>query len=121
MANTNDFVLKVGDTYPPITAQLMQFDNTVNDYVPVGLALSSVRFRMSIAGGSDTILDQPATIVDASQGIVQYAWALDGSETSVKGDYIAEWRVTFSGGRKATFPRGQTVDFNTVKIEDPVT
>jgi hypothetical protein len=121
MATTNDFVLKTGDTYPPVIAQLLQFNNTTNLYAPVDLTGATVHFRMSVTGAGNLLLDAAAVIVDAATGIVRYDWAIDGSDTGVKGDYQAEWRVTFSDGRIATFPRGQTPDFNTIHIEDPVT
>lgn len=148
MAVGNEFSLKQADTWPFIRVQLRTYDpeyktaNPTSDgMVPVPLpAGTTIKFRMSKAGTDDLLVFEDADIVFPSDqepwthvdhdvdkcGVVEYAWAIDGSETEEPGENKAEWVVTFVGGRKATFPRGHerdnaTLNYNQVFIETRVT
>jgi len=84
------FYLKQNDTRPSYVAQLLQ------DGSAVDLAGATVRFHMG------SVVDAPATIVDASTGVVRYDWL--ATDTAVAGTYNAEFEVTFSDGAVETFP-----------------
>lgn len=119
MSDTNTFYLKVGDTYPNIETILKNGDGN-----PIDLTGATVRFRMSVAGGGNLMLEEDATLVTPQTGTdigrVYYTW--DTDDVAIAGTYQAEWIVTFSSGKIATFPRGVTngTDFNLVVIEPVV-
>ncbi len=54
----------------------------------------------SLAG--TTAVNAAAAIDNAATGIVSYAWGL--TDTATPGDYLAEFEVTWTGGKKQTFP-----------------
>jgi hypothetical protein len=74
---------------------------------PVDITGCPVRFIMRLQGSVGVLPSPPkvdayATVVDGVAGIVEYAWA-DG-DTDTAGTYLAEFEVTFAGGRRRTFP-----------------
>lgn len=89
-------VLKRGDTRTAIRATLLEPSGS-----PVDLAGASVRFIMSDFRGNQRI-DRMAEIVDASQGKVWFVF--EPGETEEAGTYRSEFEVTFSDGRKETYP-----------------
>lgn len=93
------FRIKQDDTAPV-------YDYTTVDdnqqLVPItGASLVEFVYRLRIAATSTAIV-RVATIVDAANGQVRYTWV--APDTTVPGDYFAEWRVTFSTGVIRTFP-----------------
>ena len=122
MDNENTFILKRGDTYPAIEVLLEEFDTTTKAFKPVDLTNATVLFRyvnngmMMVAAAT---IKFPADQADLTKrGIVSYLWASDGSDTDTVARNTCEWNVTFPGGRVATFPRGQTPDFNEIWVQD---
>jgi hypothetical protein len=114
MANT--FYLKKGDTYPNIETVLSDTNG------PVNLSGCSVLFRMSVANTGNLMVEKDATIVTPQTGIDIgrcYAEFTTG-DTDEVGSYRVEWRVTFPNGKIATFPRGQSDNFNKVIVEEIV-
>lgn len=112
----NIFYLKRGDTHPNIETVLSDTNG------PINLSGCSVLFRMSVANTGNLMVEKAATIVTPQTGVDIgrcYAEFEDG-DTDELGNYRVEWRVTFPNGKKATFPRGQTDNFNQVIIQDIV-
>jgi hypothetical protein len=104
MATEADFYIRQGDTSPAIEAQLQ--DDTGQ---PVDLTGSSVSFRMAPPDGDQTVVDSSASIDDASNGRVSYAWSQ--SDTESAGHYNAEFVVDAS----TTYPND---DYIVVKVTE---
>lgn len=101
------FVIGQNDTWPPIQATLKDAAAAA-----VNLTGASVKFTLKQDGGSVTVNEATATILSAAAGTVEYAWAT--GDTASAGTYQAEWEVTFSTGKIATFPN--TIDKIVVTI-----
>lgn len=87
--------MKTGDTWPLLDGLITAGD------VPTNLTGATVRFLMRKRDGTP-ILNNPAVIVDAVAGKVEYVWtALD---TATAGLYYCEFRVTFGDGKVTTVP-----------------
>lgn len=97
-----DFSIKAFDRLPSIRAQLM----TELDELPVDLtAASSVEFIMVSAVGSAPKVNAVAVIESPpTAGIVRYDWT--AADTNLPGNYLAEFEVTWVGGKKQSFPTG---------------
>lgn len=104
-----DFSIKAHDRLPSIRAQLM----TEADEQPVDLtAAQSVRFIMTTAVGSVSKVSAVAVVEDPpTTGIVRYDWTAE--DTNTPGQYLAEWEVTWVGGKKQTFPTGS---YHTISV-----
>jgi uncharacterized protein YfaS (alpha-2-macroglobulin family) len=91
------FPLKVGDSAPVLQATLSDSDGNAVD-----LTGADVQFRLLEPRDGATKIDSPATIHDASNGIVRYQWA--SGDTDEAGRYRAEFEVTYADGSVETFP-----------------
>lgn len=101
-----DFTIKAHDRLPVIQAVLGTGGAEVNL-----TGATSVKFIMKPVSGSTVKVNSAATIVDPVAGLVQYDWlAID---TDTPGEYLAEWEVTWSGGKKQTFP---TLSYHSVNV-----
>lgn len=92
-----DFTIKRADRRPRFRVQL-----TVGKDNPVPINLTGntgVWFIMKNGSGTITV-NQPATVVDAANGIVEYAWG--ATDTTTLGDYSAEFEVAWSASRTET-------------------
>jgi hypothetical protein len=104
-----DFSIKRRDRVPSISATL-----TDSQGAPVDLTSATVKFIMSLSpGGGTPTLNVAAILVSAPAGAVRYDWAV--GDTAASGSYVAEWEVTYSNGKKQTFP---SVGYNTISIGD---
>lgn len=89
--------MKKNDRLPALRAELTGADGTALD-----LTAATVVFRMTpYSGGARKIDDQSATIVDAANGVVSYAWG--ASDTDTPGLFKGEFVVTI-GGLPETVP-----------------
>lgn len=106
MAYAPLFVVGQTDTLPSYTVSL-----TYQSGKPVNLSTAlSVTFNMSNAFTGLIVFDT-ATIVNATAGIVSYAWT--GVDTLTPGVYVVEWGVNWSDLTTSTYPlRGY--DFVTI-------
>lgn len=80
----------VGNRSPSLT------DTITANNVAFNLTGSTVRFRMRAENSATLKVDQPATIVVAAAGTVQYDWA--GNDVNTPGRYQAWWSVTLPSG-----------------------
>jgi hypothetical protein len=104
-----DFFIKRRDRVPSISATLIDSAGA-----PVDLTGATVKFVMSLSpGGGTPTLNVAAIMVSAPAGAVKYDWAV--GDTAASGSYVAEWEVTYSNGKKQTFPG---VGYNTISIAD---
>lgn len=82
-----DFYLRKGDLLPRIKATLKYSTGNAID-----LSGATVRFRMWRAATPDAlVVDGVATIVDATAGKVEYAFA--SGDTDATGQFEASWRI----------------------------
>ena len=90
--------LKKGDTFPPMRAQLLWEDET-----PVSLTnVSSVIFKMKEIGSNNLKVNGTCSIVDATNGIVEYSW--QSGDTDTPGFYYREFEVHYNDGKVMTVP-----------------
>lgn len=102
-----DFSIKANDRLPSIQATLSSGGTPVNL-----TTATSVEFIMKTAPPGNTIkVNAVASIVTAASGVVRYDWA--AVDTATPGSYIAEWEVTWTGGKKQTFP---TLTFHSIDV-----
>lgn len=95
-----DYYLKRGDRLTPIRATLRDATGAV-----VNLSGYTVRFIMVEVVSEVVKVDEPATILDAVNGRVEYAWGAEDTDTD--GTYYAEWEVTHTAsGLVQTAPVG---------------
>ena len=90
------FIIKQGDTSPAIEAVLKD-----NSGVPLELQSASVKFQMAHRDGI-LLIDEPAVIDEPEEGLVVYYW--EEGDTNLPGIHYAEWKVSWDGGVKETFP-----------------
>lgn len=91
------FYIKRNDTSPSIQETLLDGDG-----LPVNIAGNQgVRFLVRNSANT-TVIDEPAIVVDATNGIVQYDWS--ATDTATAGTYAAEFEVTYNDGKVETFP-----------------
>lgn len=107
-----DFNIKVGDRLPALPLTLIGADGE-----PLNITdATSVRVRMWIPhrpGARAYVVDAVPVTVDAATGSLRYDWA--AGDTDVCGEYAVDVLVTWSGGRRQTFP---TQGWVTVEIAD---
>lgn len=99
----SEFFLKQGDRLPVLQSQLAD----ANGYVDLTSA-SGVQFVFRPKPtGTATI--GSASIISGAIGLVQYDWAT--ADTTQYGVFQGEWRVTFTNGKKITFPNDSYITF----------
>lgn len=86
-----------GDTKPDINAVIHRQDDS---NIPVDLTGCSVRFQMKKENDKRFTVDAVATVTDAANGRVVYAW--HDNDLTVPGEYVAQWRITYPGGAVQT-------------------
>lgn len=91
------FHIKQDDLLPVLAATLTLPDDMAYDLS----SATSVKFIMRKRGASTTKVNAAASVTDAVNGRVQYAWT--GTDTDTIGTYEGEFEVTVSG-KKYTFP-----------------
>jgi BppU N-terminal domain len=101
-----DFTIKAHDRLPAIAATLVDAEQ-----VPVNLTGATITFIMADATSRIVKTASAAVLVNPEQGQVRYDWA--SIDTATAGDYVAEWQVTYAGGKQQTFPSNS---YNTVTI-----
>ena len=105
------FYIKQNDTVPSIRATLQNGNGD-----PVDLINATVRFHMRAIGANNTTVDAAAVVVSAADGIVQYNWIADDTDTI--GSYQAEFEVTYHDSTVETFPNDGYVR---IEIIDDIT
>jgi hypothetical protein len=96
------FYVKQNDTSPAMLAKLQDGEeNTIN------LAGTSVRFHMRKNGAKENVVDAPAVVISAPDGLVRYNWV--GSDTAEVGSYLAEFEVTYTDSTVETFPNDKYI------------
>lgn len=99
-----DIEIKRGETVD-IEANLQDGNGNAVD-----LAGGVVSFQARTSAGSVLKIDRLATVVTPSTALVRAS--LTSTDTDTRGNYRAEWRVTYAGGSRI-FPEG---GYLTVKI-----
>lgn len=96
-----DFTIKQHDELPELVVTLKDALNAV-----VNVSGATVRFIMNVKGGAN-VINQPATIVTPSAGVVKYTWQEGNTDTV--GTYSGEFEVQFGDGRVETFPNNKYI------------
>jgi hypothetical protein len=92
-----DFYWKTFDTAPAFLCALSDANG------PINLTGATVLFIMKLYGSSgSTKVASAGTVADALNGIVSYQPVT--ADTNTAADYSAEWEITYSSGKKQTFP-----------------
>lgn len=104
------FYIKQNDTSPIIQATLKDASDELID-----LTGASVRFHMRKIGNTTAKVDSAATVEDALNGVVSYAW--QAADTDTIGTFQCEFEVTYIDGGIETFPNSK---FITVEITDDI-
>ena len=100
-------MMKRGDTRPYHNATLTFADGSVQD-----LTGHTVQYKLWRRDTGALVIDLPATITDAVNGVVEFQFTL-ASQTDDVATYYVEWVVTFADTTVQTFP---TVGYDIVKI-----
>lgn len=101
-----EFYIKQNDTFPALRTTIVRAGSAVD------LTGASISFHMRDMYTKTLIIDDPATIVDAVNGVVEYEWV--PADTAVAGLYEAEFEVTFANGKVMTFPHDSYIIVNIV-------
>jgi hypothetical protein len=108
------FIIKRNDLLPVYRAQLLQTDPETNTTTPVDLStITSVKFLMSANAATTAKVASAATVDDGPNGIVSYSWI--SGDTNLSGTYNVEIEVTWTSGKRQTFPADS---YLTVKVVD---
>lgn len=86
---TKDFEIDVTATLPKVTVQVFDGDTAVN------LTGATVTFTLRDAAGAAVVLDAAATLLDATNGIVEYQLA--DADVDDVGFFFAQFKITISG------------------------
>jgi len=118
---TDPVPVKQNDTLPTIQYAATQGPAKT----PVSLASASVVFSMRsvtvdqagvVTPGSVVITRAAGTVVDSTNGIMEYSPTPTWSATN--GLYQAEFEVTFTGGKVITFPPGR--NYIWIEVSDDI-
>ena len=101
-----DFVMKMGDSIPPLAATLRGIDDSTPE-----LTGATVMLHIHRLGSAESTLEFVAEIVDIPSGKVQYTWP--APQDLDPGLYYGEWEVFFADGTIERFPNDQ---FFTMRI-----
>lgn len=108
MSPVADYFVGQGDVGVKIADTLRDSDGSAVD-----LQGATVRFQLApIGGGAFTVAagaenEQVGDGSDGSKGKVVYTW--QAGNTDAAGLYLGEWKVTYEGGAKQTFPNADYV------------
>lgn len=99
-----DFHMKVGDTRPYLRGVCKDENDAVVDLS--NPAPNAMLFSMEARDSAAVKVDrESANIVDAANGVVEYRWNTDGSETDEEGYFFGEFIADWDGaGDETTFP-----------------
>ena len=93
---------KMGDTIP-LQYAIEEWNIDTQGVEAYDLAGKTVTFSMRGYDADDWLIaDQPCSVVSASEGLVEYAWAT--GETDTAGMYRAVFKVINAEGKVSSFP-----------------
>lgn len=75
---------------------------------PVDLTGASVSFKMKSLEDGSVLVNAGASVVNPSQGLVEYAWS--ANDTATAGVCIGEFDILFPDGSTLTVPRKQSLE-----------
>lgn len=105
-----DVFLKVGDTWPLLTARIEYSDGTAPD-----LTGATATFALRDARGL-VVIPETACTVSPSTTTVSYAWT--SANTATPGEYTGEFTIHTAGGRVITHPSEVLREYIRVTILD---
>jgi hypothetical protein len=99
--------IKRNDTLPVVDATLYGGDGN-----PINLSGATVRFLVATPDGT-LVVDGAASVIDAANGKVRYAWA--PADTKTSGTFRAEFQITFGDGSILTVPNDSYIPVRIVE------
>lgn len=90
--------MKQGDLLPAVRAVLHDTDPATGNSRVMDLTGCTVRFHLRLNGSGTPVVNAAASVIDATNGIVEYAWV--AGDTATPGDYLREWEVTVTASSK---------------------
>jgi hypothetical protein len=105
----SNFVIKQNDLSPSIQTQLLDGNGDAVDIT--GNLGVTFHMRMAIDPFS-VIIDEAATVVDATTGTVRYDWS--SGDTDTNGVYQAEFEVIYADSKLETFPNDGYITVNVI-------
>jgi len=106
-----DFVIKQGDTLPTLQQTLQDTTGAA-----VNLTGCTVKFVMRSLVSATPVINATATITDAANGKVTYAFS--ATDTTTAGTFMGTWTITNGSGQVFTVP---TDGYLTIRIEQNLT
>ncbi|MEK6829389.1 MAG: hypothetical protein AABY15_04625 [Nanoarchaeota archaeon] len=105
--NLNSFIIKKNDTLPSLSIDVTDV-GCLGEKIPYNLsAVTAVTFTMVDDCGNFKVLNQSADIVCDSGGTIEYNWSSEDTDT--EGDFLGEFRLSFSGGTRMTLPTKDSI------------
>ncbi|WP_147302031.1 hypothetical protein [Haloferax sp. Atlit-4N] len=101
---TADYVLREGDSAPTLDATLKDLDGGVVDLTNA----DEVRLFVKRETDDNTVLNDTVSVTDAAAGEVSYSFS-GGFSTTGAGMHLLYFRVAYSDGTDATYPRGSAL------------
>lgn len=103
-----EFYIKQGDRKPDISS-ILTTGGVGEQKTPVDLSGpgTTVQFAYRGLGApvEETVVRNATILEPGTAGQVKYEWVAEDTEEA--GSFVAEWRVTFVGGLRATFPNNE--------------
>lgn len=101
-----DFVIKKGDTGPPLMVQCIDSNGTAVDLT----GATGLKFKMRNKRTNVTEVNANAEFIEVETGKVQYLWVANDTDTA--DEYEGEFNVTLSNGQIITFPNNTYIKIN---------
>ena len=108
---------KQNDLEPPCQSTLTNSDGTA-----INLSTATAVYFLMRPVGGGTAFRAAATVVDATNGVVKWAWTTSGApwnsssgQTYTVGTYDQEWEIMWPSSRPQTCPSN---DYNVISIVD---
>lgn len=101
------FHIKQNDTSPALRAVLKDADDVIVD-----VSGAAVEFHMRPVGATTATVSAAGTVVSGTEGLVEYSWL--AGDTSVAGNYEAEFQITFANSKIETFPNSRNIKIKIV-------
>lgn len=113
----HDFIIKQNDTLPALQMCVIG-RGCLNEKIPFDLtSVTGATFTMVDKEGCHKVIAQPAQIISASGGTIQYNWTAD--DTNEPGMFSGEFQLTFADGNKLSVPQTSPIQIEIPRDLNP--